>query len=126
MNRIDNSRFLLYIEPKKEEKLEIPINDEITKIMKNACSEAEYGVSNYDKLNETENFISGFNDYGEIIKYYGFHETDCGVLSDCFDYLLKNGMITNSLCVFYLKYYRNTIPKSEMDKVMELISFYKK
>jgi len=34
MNRIDNSRFLLYIEPKKEEKLDIPINDEITKIIK--------------------------------------------------------------------------------------------
>ncbi len=119
MHRIDNSRFLLYIEPRKEEKSETPINDDIVDIMQQALLEAESGTSNYSEMNEPENFQSrsGFR---------GCHTTDCGERSDNKDYLLKNGMITNSLCVFYLKWYRNSIPPSEMDKVNDLIKFYKK
>jgi len=32
MHREDNSKYVLYIEPKKEDKLSEPINDELTQI----------------------------------------------------------------------------------------------
>lgn len=117
MNRIDNSKFLLFIEPNKKEKLKIPVNDTTTEIMKIAMEEASIGIANYSDIGVKETFrnCSG---------YKGFHTTSCGINSNNHDYLLANGMITNSLCVFYLQYYRNSIPKSEMSKVEELISFY--
>jgi hypothetical protein len=55
----------------------------------------------------------------------GWHTTACGMESESQDFLLENGMITNSLCVFYLQYYRSSIPKSEMKKVYQLIAYYK-
>jgi hypothetical protein len=118
MHRIDNSRFLLYIEPKKENKSEEPIYDEITDIVGFALSESKEGVANYSSLSESENFRQGSG-------YKGFHQTECGKRSSNKDYLLKNGMITNSLAVYYVTYYRDSIPESEMKKVNELVNFYK-
>ena len=118
MHREDNSRFLLYIEPMKEDKSENPVNDEITEIMELALSEAESGAASYSSLDTVEYFRSGH-------AYRGIHHTDCGEKSANRDYLLKNGMITNSLCSFYLKYYRNVIPVTEMNKVTNLVKFYK-
>jgi len=116
MNRIDNSEFLLYIEPRREDKSDNPINDEITEVMKLALSEAKIGTANYSAIRKDAHFSSG--------GWRGIHTCDCGERSDNHDYLLKNGMIVNSLCVFYLQYYRSSIPISEMDKVMGLVSFY--
>ena len=118
MNRIDNSVFLLYIEPRKEDKSPIPLEDEISEIMVRAIYESVSGTANYSSTNEPERFRSGSG-------YRGVHTTSCGKRSSNNDYLLKNGMITNSLCVYYLVYYRDSIPKSEMDKVYELVNFYK-
>ena len=118
MHRIDNSRFLLYIEPCSEAKSLTPVNDEITQIMELALSEAVSGVASYSKMNIPEWFEKGNG-------WRGSHCSDCGERSDNQDYLLKNGMITNSLCVFYLQYYRDSIPESEMNKVKELVEFYK-
>lgn len=97
MHREDNSKYLLYIEPKKEEKSKIPIDDHL----KNNMGRFRSG--------------SGFK---------GFHTTDCGEKSTGHDYLLENGMITNSLSIFYLKWYRQSIPQSEMEKLNQLVKFY--
>lgn len=86
--------------------------------MERAFSEAEKGAANYSRIGEPERFQKNNS-------WRGFHSSDCGKCSTNCDYLLKNGMITNSLCVFYLRYYRNSIPKTEMEKVKELVSFYK-
>lgn len=118
MQRIDNTCFLLFIEPKKEEKLEIPQDDELSQIMKVALSEAKRGSSNYSRLNEIPYFF-------ECRGYKGYHRTDCGERSYPSDYQLENGMITNSLAAFYLRYYRNSIPESEMKKVMKVVNYYK-
>lgn len=118
MHRIDNTCFLLFIEPKKEEKLEIPLDDELARIMKVALSEAKRGASNYSRMNEIPRFHV-------CCGYKGYHITDCGERSYPADSLLQNGMITNSLAAFYLRYYRNSIPESEMKKVMKLVSYYK-
>ncbi|MEI6436731.1 MAG: hypothetical protein WCP32_18050 [Bacteroidota bacterium] len=117
MHRPDTSLFLLFIEPPKEEKSETPLIDELTRIMRLALSEAKSGMSNYFEPNEEPEFY-------ECAGYKGYHRSDCGERSKSCDYLLKNGMITNSLCVFYLQYYRNSIPASEMNKVTELVAFY--
>jgi hypothetical protein len=113
MYRADNSRFLLYIEPPKEEKSEFPVEDEISQIMIVALYEAKAGVSYYSQLNEPPRFVSGSG-------YKGYHTTDCGKDSTGNNYLLENGMTTNSLAAFYLQYYRGSIPEREMKKEMNL------
>lgn len=109
MHRIDDSKFLLYIEPKASEKSTEPVNDEIAEIVEICLNNAKTGTANYSNLDSNK----------------GIHGTECGEKSSNKDYLLGNGMITNSLCVFYLKYYRNSIPESEMKKVLELCNWAK-
>jgi len=113
MHRVDNSRFLLYIEPKAEQKSKAPINDEITKTVQECLNRAKIGAADYSDLEGDGNFIAGDS-------WRGFHNTACGERSESNDYLLENGMITNNLCVFYLQYYRKAIPESEMQKVIRL------
>lgn len=117
MHRIDNTKFLLFIEPKKTEKATVPINDDLTKMMEWAIKKAKTGIANYSHAGEEPNFKEGN-------AWRGMHITDCGQMSGNKEYLLENGMVTNSLAVFYLQYYRNSIPESEMDKVRELAKFY--
>lgn len=116
MHRNDKSKFLLYIEPKKEEKLIEPINDELTKLMGLAFSQAKRGAANYSDIDEPENF----KDDG----WRGWHDTDCGETSDNHDYLLQNGLIVNSLCVFYVKWYRNSIHENDWNKLKQLGNYY--
>lgn len=117
MHRNDKSRFLLYIEPKKEEKLINPIDDNLTKLMELALSKATSGVGSYSSLDTEERFKSD-------VGYKGFHRSDCGQMSSSKDYLLENGMITNSLAPFYLRWYRYSIPENDMNKIKELAKFY--
>lgn len=107
MHRIDNSRFLLYIEPKAEQKSKEPIDDEISKTVKMCFDNAKSGIADYSDLESDGNFCEGCG-------YKGWHTVDCGEHSNNKDYLLGNGMITNSLCVFYLRYYRNAIPETDI------------
>lgn len=109
MHRNDKSRFLLYMEPNKEEKLKDPINDELSKLVELAFDNAIPGASNYSDIGETEFFYdSGWR---------GWHTTDCGEESDCNDYFLENGMIVNSLFVFYVKWYRNSIHEKRLEQI---------
>ena len=133
MHREDNSKYLLYIEPKMEDKLKQPIEDDLTKLMEEALSKSKEGTSHYSKLDDmgdgykyTYNGIT--NDIPSFSTGRGFrgvHRTECGERSASCDFLLENGMITNSLAPFYLKWYRYSIPESEMKKVIELQNFYK-
>jgi len=49
--------------------------------------------------------------------YRGAHRTKCGKFSDNNDWILPNGMTTNSLCTYYVRYYRLFIPESEIEKI---------
>lgn len=98
-----NPKYLLYIEPNASEKMENPLDDELTMLMEMALSKRKI-----------------------ILSYRGVHTTGCGEISTNHDYLLENGMITNSLAAFYLRWYRFSIPESEMKKVLELQDFYKR
>jgi len=110
MHREDNSKYLLYIEPEAKDKSDFPVNDRLTELMRIALDNSKIGASSHFDKNCKGYFTTNSG-------FFGTHRTECGQWSTSRDYLLGNGMITNSLCVFYLQYYRNSIPKSEMDKV---------
>jgi hypothetical protein len=120
MHREDNSNYLLFIEPSAEDKLKVPINDELTDLMEMALSKAKEGVSNYSTLEDKK------GTFRQCSGFRGRHTTDCGVRSSNVDYLLENGMITNSLATFYLRWYRYSIPNNEMLKVLKLKEYYER
>jgi hypothetical protein len=117
MHREDESKYLLFIEPKKKEKLSKPVEDSLTHLIEKAIDEAEEGTSIYSDLNDDGTFVEGSG-------FRGFHTTECGKGSGNRDLLLRNGMITNSLAPFYLKWYRNSIPETEIIKLMNLKKWY--
>lgn len=51
--------------------------------------------------------------------YRGFHTCACGVWSDNKDHWIGD-VLTNSLCVHYLAFHRDSIPQEELDKVRAL------
>jgi hypothetical protein len=110
MHRNDNSKYLLYIEPKASEKLQNPIEDELTELMEMALSKSKGGGANYSDLEDSGSFREGS-------AWRGTHRTECGQRSSNCDFLLENGMITNSLAPFYLKWYRYSIPENDMRKL---------
>ena len=118
MHRNDNSKYLLYIEPKASEKLQNPIEDELTQLMEMALSKSKRGAANYSDLKDTGDSFQEGN------AWKGIHRTDCGQGSANCDFLLENGMITNSLAPFYLKWYRYSIPENDMKKIEELKKYY--
>lgn len=118
MKRDDNSKFLLYIEPSRGEKLTEPINDELTKLIEFAITRAKEGAANYSDIS------SGQVNFREGSGFRGTHRTDCGERSSNIDYLLENGMVTNSLATFYVKWYRYSIPENDMNKLKSLAFFY--
>lgn len=134
MHREDNSKYLLYIEPRSKDKLQEPINDELTEMMEKALTKAKKGTANYSQLEDKGDGFDWIHN-GETRRvpsfregnggYKGIHYTECGERSSNCDYLLENGMITNSLSPFYLRWYRYSIPESEMKKIHQLMEFYK-
>jgi len=117
MHRDDTSKYLLYIEPKSSEKLQSPIEDELTELMEMALTKSKRGGAEYSNLNNSSSFREGG-------AWKGTHQTECGERSSNCDFLLENGMITNSLAPFYLKWYRYSIPENDMKKIEELKKFY--
>jgi len=43
-----------------------------------------------------------------------FHTCVCGAMSDSTDFILPNGLCTNSLCVHYLAYHRGEVEAGEL------------
>ena len=118
MHREDNSKYLLYIEPKVSKKSKTPVEDELVKLIETALAKSKSGNASYSNLDDD----GSWHDDGG---WKGSHMTECGKSSSNKDYLLENGMITNSLAPFYLRWYRNSIPQSDINKLNELGKFYK-
>lgn len=117
MHRDDNSQFLLFIEPLKDEKTVEPVEDEYTTLMEMSLTKAKKGTSNYSRIGEDVSFREGSG-------FRGLHMTDCGTRSSNVDFQLENGMVTNSLAAFYLRWYRNSIESNDWDKLNQLKAFY--
>lgn len=118
MHRTDTSRFLLFIELPANKKRLNPINDGFTRMMQITLNYSEKGLADYSDLNSKGCFTKTNKGYR------GVHYTECGEHSSNQEYLLENGMITNSLAPFYLAYYRNSIPFNEIKKTIRLYLFY--
>jgi hypothetical protein len=106
MHREDNSKYLLYIEPSVVDKLKEPINDDLVQMMEMALSKAQSGTVNYSKLEDLgDGWDWSYNGQTRRVQsfrpgnggYKGRYRTECGERSSNQDYLLENGMITNSL-----------------------------
>lgn len=50
-------------------------------------------------------------------RFRGFHVCRCGIPSDNAEWILPDGVITNSLLVHYVARHRNEIPVSELAKL---------
>jgi hypothetical protein len=98
-----------------------PINDELTKFMELALKKAKEGAANYSDKDTNPEIH-----FNEKDAWRGYHTCFCGERSRNHDYLLKNGMITNSLCVHYVMCHRSKINKNDIKKLDELVKFYKK
>ena len=59
MHRNDKSKYLLYIEPSKEEKLKEPINDELTELIEMAMNKSQEGISMYSDEDDDGSFRKG-------------------------------------------------------------------
>jgi len=120
MHRTDDTKFLLYIEPPASAKSAVPVEDHLTCAIELAMSKAVLGGANYSGGRGEKAWLGTGNRYF----WRGWHTTDCGESSDNRDRLLENGMITNSLAPFYVRWYRNALPPSELRKLGELLEFY--
>lgn len=118
MHRVDNSKFLLYIEPKIEDKSEQPENDEIAMVLRLALADAKKGSANYTDLDDLH------GKFTEGSGYKGWHTCCDGTKSSNWDYQLKNGMITNSLCVHYVMWFRKAIPQEDWLKIEKIQQLY--
>jgi len=97
-----DDQHVLYIEPQQPPS-DMPVIDGLTRKMAAALRQAEMGT-----------------------QWLGFHgctgcdKTGCDIPSSSCDYVLPNGLETNSLCIHYLAYHRDEVPTSEKLKVMKL------
>lgn len=117
MVRADDSKFLLYIEPTHDQRSADPVNDEYTQILRLAMSEARKGTANYSDVGKEEVFSEGHG-------YRGWHTCSDGTFSDNHDYQLPNGLITNSLCIHYLTWYRSAVSHHDWEKLDGLMRHY--
>ena len=111
INENPENNLLLFIEPKVKEKLSEKVEDEFTEILERAVLEAIEGTL-YNGAFKQNN------------RYKGIHTADDGSKSNNYDILLPNGLVTHTLCVHYLKWYRNSIPDSDFEKLKGLVRFY--
>lgn len=116
MHREDNSKYLLYIEPPIEKKSEHPVNDEWTRLLEAELSTAKEGAARYADPSDQGTFYEG--------GWRGVHVAACGEVGGSHDYLLSNGLITNKLATYYLRWYREAIPASEWTKLKHLAQYH--
>lgn len=124
MVRDDKTKFLLFMEPTIEQKAQRPLNDEVTMIMRAACSEAKLGTSNYDVPMSTEVEFNEGKKYWPMLGIPGVHTCCDGVQSTNYDLLLPGGFLTNTLCVHYLMYFREQITLNDWNKIKEIQRLY--
>lgn len=117
MHREDNSKYFLFIEPDSTKKAAQPVQDELTDSLAAAMAQSEKGTSDYSNLR----CQGKFNKSGG--GYRGFHFSEDGQVSDVVDYLLPNGLITNSLALHYVRFYRSELPQTEQRKLKDLHKF---
>lgn len=118
--------FLLFINPRIEQKSKQPIDDVYVEAMTWALSMAEKGTTNLGRLFypfQPSNIQLSFQ-VGSC--YRGFHEACDGECSTSFDYLLQipENYVVHSLSVHYLRWFRDAIPQEEWVKLDNVKAHY--
>lgn len=109
-----DSKYLLYMEPKRESRSKRGVNDEWTQFVEDLLEDGIAGKSKYDDPQDLGTFK-------EDSKWGGArHECEDGQKSDNYDYLLIGGYITNSLAAYYMRWYRKEITESDWQKIKEI------
>ncbi len=90
------SKYLLMIEPQSD--ATAPVEDRLSEKADEALASTFKGVS-----------------------FRGFHHCICGERSGSSDLILPNGVITNSLMAHYVRYHRDEVPDTEINKLRELL-----
>jgi len=118
MHRNDDSNYFLYIEPSIKEKSIEPIDDVYTEAIQWAFDAAESGSAYYSNLNDRGHAFSiGCG-------WRGIHQNCDDAYSSSNDYRLSNGYITNSLCVHYVRWFRNSIQGHNLEKLETIKNLY--
>lgn len=111
--------FLLFIEPTAQDE-NLPINDALTSLIRNALYESITGTSNYsDECNSPSDIY-----FNEGDAYRGCQSTPNNIASSNKEHRLKNGLVTNGCAIEYVRSYRNAIPKTEIVKLKSLARVY--
>jgi len=119
MHRNDNSNYFLYIEPSLQEKSLEPVNDIYTEAIEYFFNKSTRGCGWFSNLKS-----NGVDDFTVGFAYKGCHSCSDGEQSSNVDYLLENGYITNSLCVHYVRWFRNSITGFNLEKLEILKKLY--
>lgn len=102
---------LLYIEPKQIKKYNEALAEKYEWV-KQALLNCMPGA-----------YIDESNRFEKNVTYWGKHQCSCGEWSTCFDILLPNHMITNSLAYHYICYHSAEIPEIEWFKLDQLKAY---
>lgn len=119
VHREDASPYFLFIEPSVHQRADRPVNDALTEAVREAWQRAETGTSRYADPSD----LHGAFTPGASASYRGMHFCEDGAASDTVDYRLPNGLITHSLCVHYVRWYRAALPETERTKLQALYEF---
>lgn len=119
MHREDNSKYLLYIEFNPSDKGSFAVEDDLTECIDEMMKLAKEGSSGYNNKDDEGTFRDGGG-------WRGIHGNSDGSKSTNKDYLLPNGLITNSLAPYYVRWYRYAIPETEKVKLKSLFEYWKK
>lgn len=68
----------------------------------------------------TRKMTAAFRQTQGIDATKGWHSCSCGAASSNVTHMLPDGRATNSLCIHYLAYHREDIPRAELAKVVML------
>lgn len=107
---IQGENVLLFIEPKKTKSQEC-LKDELTIKMFNLLQK---NILNTGHLSSSGKFIKG-------LSTMGVHTCKCGAASSSVDYIIDDMIVTNFLCVHYLAYHRDEVPKDDIDIIHKLV-----
>lgn len=112
MHRVDNSKYVLFIEPKDSDRGK-PVNDWYSEVVQKALERAVSGTSLYGVPTDQGHFL-------EDSGYRGTHPGPNGLVSSACDYLLPGGYITNSLALYYIRDYRSAVPSQDLEKIKDI------
>ncbi len=116
---IDTSdKYLLMIEFNEWSRPSEPIEDELTEKIKY--------IYERTVMPEPERRYRGYHSVKLTDDTDGEHVIQRSVMSDNADHYLPNGVITHSMCVYYVRCFRKHIPESEIKKIHKYYKMCKK